>query len=274
MLGALGALGHGLSAGVFAFVDVLPHGWRALYALGAVPLLLLAWFRRGLPETRRFEEHRRARADRGGLRGALAPVAALLRAYPGRLSVLGLAIVPWEFVTMTALQFMAKSLQELHGYSPAAVTALYLTGGALGILGNLVAGTLSDRLGRRRVMGLAIALQGAALYGFYNGPSAWVPPLWIALVFSMMGVQVLFKALGTELFPTSYRSTASGVRAIAGTLGGVAGLALEGRLYALLGSHAAAITATLPILLVPLLVIALALPETAARELEEIAPER
>jgi putative MFS transporter len=274
MLGALGALGHGLSALVFAFVDVLPHGWRALYALGALPLLLLAWFRRGLPETRRFEEHRRTRVDRGGLRDAAGPMLALLRAYPGRLAVLSLAIVPWEFVTMTAMQFLAKTLQEMHGYSPGAVTALYLTGGALGILGNLVAGTLSDRLGRKRVMGLAIALNGAAIYGFYNAPSAWVPPFWIALVFSLMGVQILFKALGSELFPTSYRSTASGVRAIAGTLGGVAGLALEGRLYALLGSHAAAITATLPVLLLPLLVIRFALPETAARELEEIAPER
>jgi MFS family permease len=44
LLGALGALGHGLAALVFGFVEVLPFGWRAFYALGVLPLLALAWF--------------------------------------------------------------------------------------------------------------------------------------------------------------------------------------------------------------------------------------
>jgi len=35
-------------------VDDLPYGWRALYALGALPVLGLAWLRRSLPETERF----------------------------------------------------------------------------------------------------------------------------------------------------------------------------------------------------------------------------
>ena len=54
LLGALGALGHGLAAIVFGFVEFLPFGWRALYAVGVIPLLFLAWFRRGLPETQRL----------------------------------------------------------------------------------------------------------------------------------------------------------------------------------------------------------------------------
>jgi hypothetical protein len=85
---------------------------------------------------------------------------------------------------------------------------------------------------------------------------------------------VLFKALGSELFPTSYRSTASGVRTIVGTLGGIVGLAVEGTLYEISGSHAEAITWMIPALVVTPIVIFGFLPETAARELEDISPER
>ena len=77
---------------------------------------------------------------------------------------------------------------------------------------------------------------------------------------------MLFKALGSQLFPRSYRSTASGMRAVVGTLGGVAGLAVERPLYELVGSHALAITCMAPVLLLPPILIAALLPETAARE--------
>ena len=43
---AFGALGHGTSALVFSVVDHLPFGWRALYFLGALPMLMVAWMRR------------------------------------------------------------------------------------------------------------------------------------------------------------------------------------------------------------------------------------
>ena len=274
MLGALGALGHGLAAIVFGFVEVLPFGWRALYAVGILPMLLVAWLRRTLPETRRFERHREARHDRGSWRDWLRPLAHVIRMYPGRIAVVCGALVPLEFTVMTAAAFMVKILQEVHGYTPGEVTLLYIGGGGLAILGNVAAGALSDRLGRRLVMSVLVGAAGIGFYGFYNLRGWLVPVAWIVQVFAITGVGVLFKALGSELFPTSYRSTASGIRAIAGTLGGVAGLALEGRLYELAGSHAAAITLMIPSLIIPPLVIYAFLPETATRELEDIAPER
>jgi putative MFS transporter len=98
LLGALGSLGHGLAAAVFAFVDDMPFGWRSLYAVGVIPLLFLAYFRRTLPETRRFEEHRASHAGAESLRG-LGPILQLARMYPRRVGVLSLALLPFSFVT-------------------------------------------------------------------------------------------------------------------------------------------------------------------------------
>jgi hypothetical protein len=118
-----------------------------------------------------------------------------------------------------------------------------------------------------------MVLNALAIVGFYNASGWWLPPLWVLAVFTITGVGVLFKALGSELFPTSYRSTASGMRAVIGTLAGVAGLAVEGPLYQIVGSHALAITYMAPVLVLPPILIATLLPEAAARELEDISPE-
>ena len=90
----------------------------------------------------------------------------------------------------------------------------------------------------------------------------------------ILAIEVLFKALGAELFPTSHRSTASGMRLVVSTLGSIAGLWLEGTLYQLTGSHAAAITLMMPVLVLPPIAIWLFLPETARQDLESISPER
>ncbi|MBW2280730.1 MAG: MFS transporter [Deltaproteobacteria bacterium] len=273
LLGALGALGHGVAALAFGFVEILPFGWRALYALGVIPLLFLAWFRRGLPETQRFESHSQTLQTQR-FRDRLQPAFHLVRMYPKRMGVLCAAILPFDFVVASAFTFMPKTLQEVHGYSPGNVTVLFLTAGGLGILGNIYAGILGDRFGRKPVMCAGMVLNAVAIVGFYNASGWMLPPLWVMAVFTITGVGVLFKALGSELFPTSYRSTASGMRAVVGTLGGVAGLALEGPLYQLVGSHALAITCMAPVLVLPPILIATLLPETASRELEDISPER
>jgi len=274
MVGALGALGHGLASMVFSGVNVLPYGWRALYAFGVLPLLLLPRFRRTLRETPRFARHHEARRDTTGLWAALEPLRSVARMYPGRMAALCAALFPSAFIFETATIFQAKFLQEVHHYAPATVALLYLSVGALVPLGNIAGGTLGDRFGRKRVMIGALIANAGAVALFYNTGGSLVPVAWGLMMLSLAIVLVLFSALGSELFPTSYRSTASGVRSTMATLGAAAGLGVEGRLYVLTGSHAAAITCMLIVAPIAPFVIALCLPETASRELEEISPER
>lgn len=268
LLGALGAFGHGAAAIALSFVDTVPTGWRALYALGALPLLGLAWLRRGLPETKRFAAAAASDAP------WWAPLRGLATAYPGRLLALVGVAFSLDFAASAAVGFMAKTLQEVHGYAPGEVTLLYVGGGVLAVAGNQAAGLWSDRIGRKPVLVTLLLLMGAAYAGFYDTHGFWIAPLWVVQVFALQGVTVIVRALGGELFPTSYRSTASALRIVVATLGGSAGLALESVLYGVLGSHAAAITALLPALLVAALLVWLTIPETAGRELEEVSPER
>lgn len=271
-LGALHACGAGVAALAFAFVDVLPFGWRALYAIGLVPLLVVAYLRRALPETYRFDAMARERAE---FRAAppLAPALDLVRNHPRRLAILALAVVAIEIVMGPATFFAPKFLQDVHGWTPGAVAALNGIGGGLAIVGNAVAGWLSDRRGRRPVTMMFTFGVVLAISAFYMVPGFLAPILWIPLIFGLMGTHVTLGAYGAEMFPTGVRSTASGVREFCKTGGAVLGLALVSVLFGVAGSNWTAIVMLCAIGVLSPLIVLLSFPETAGRSLEEIAPE-
>ncbi len=274
LLGVAGGSGHLLAAVAFAGIDRVPLGWRALFLLGGAPLALLPWLRRNLTETARFERHRQTRRRLGRFRAAIQPLASLVAMYPGRLGALSAALLPTAFAMATAVTFHSKFLQDAHGYAPADVALLYLGAGVLGVIGNIAAGGLADRFGRKPVLVTGLLANLVAAGAFYNAPGAWIVLAFGVLVFTLPVIQVLYAAVGSELFPTSYRSTASGVRAVMFTLGAAIGLWCEGHLYDATGSHDAAVTRILAAGFIAPLVIGLFVPETAARDLDEIAPEK
>jgi putative MFS transporter len=272
-LGAITAAGAGLAALLFGFVDLMPWGWRTLYAIGLVPLLALAWWRRSMPETERFLALERERGEALRSAPALGPIATLLRSYPGRLLALGGAVLLLGLAISPALFFAPKYLQDVHGWSPGWIAALNFGGGFFAVIGNPLAGWLSDRYGRRPVTGVFLVITALGAMGLYAGSGPAVGALWVLLVFGNMGAEVTLAAYGAEMFPTSQRSTASGVRAFATTLGIVTGLAAVSALFALLQSNWTAILVLASGALVAALLVWGAFPETAGRPLEEIAPE-
>jgi len=273
-LSAITSMGAGLAAVLFGFVDSLPGGWRALYLVGLAPLLVLAWLRRSMTETERYLALERERQAAPQAVPAFGAVASLLRRYPVRLLavagsalLVGLSLAP-------AIFFSPKYLQDSLGWSPAAVAGLNIGGGFFAMIGNPLSGWLSDRWGRRPVASVFVLLGGIAAVALYTSSGAIAGLLWVLLIFGINGVEVTLAACAAELFPTSQRSTASGVRAFAATLGVVLGLAGVSLLREVFGSSWSAIIALATLALpVPLLVL-LGFPETAGRTLEDIAPER
>lgn len=274
-LGAIQACGAGLAALAFGLVDALPHGWRDLYLVGLGPLVAVAYWRRTLPETQRFRALQREAGAALRTTPALEPMLRLLRGQPLRVGALLFVVALAGIAFAPAAFFAPKYLQDAHGWTPASVALLNFGGGAFAIVGNPLAGWLSDRFGRRPVASVFGAGFTAAALLFYGLAGFVAPAFWVLLIFAMMGSEVTLSAFGTEMFPTAQRTTASGLRAGARELGGVAGLAGVSVLFGALGSNWLAVSAlALTAVAIPLVVWGV-FPETARRPLEEIsaAPE-
>jgi putative MFS transporter len=269
LLGGVSSVGYGLAAIVFAMVNVIPFGWRGLYAIALLPLVLIIPLRRVLPESARFEKEQ--------LEGAQPlkvwePLVQLYSAYPGRLLMLVSVAFLGSMGGNPAGFLFPKFLQEAHHWSPANVSELVFFGGALGILGSIVAGRLSDRYGRRVMVVTCSFVSPLLTIWMYTAPGASIVPAWILQVFFDIAAGTILNAYSAELFPTSYRSTAGSALTVAGTTGGAIGLLLESVLYNLTGSHATAVC-YLTIFWMVTPAIMWFLPETSGRELEEISPE-
>jgi MFS transporter, putative metabolite:H+ symporter len=282
LLSALASVGFGIAALAFAGINVIPYGWRGLYALALIPLILIIPLRRVLPESKRFEAER---AEGNRPRSIMTPVKALFSAYPGRLTMLIAASFLGNLGGNPQGFFFSKYLQEAHGWSPGNVSSLYFMGGALGIMGSIIAGRLSDRFGRRRMGAVFFVLAASFaifLYSSYSSTRIALPligsfsaviPIWILQVFFDVASNTIGVAYSAELFPTSYRSTAGSMLAVTGTTGGALGFFIEGLIYRSTGSHWVAIRyVTLVWLAVPIIML-LFYPETAGLELEAISPE-
>jgi MFS family permease len=272
MLGALGASGHGVAMGIFSQIDRLPYGWRTLYAVGVIPLVLLPFFRRNVPETDRFEQHRDSREAGDETHYSLAPLFALAREFPARTVGIATAGFLPAVGLVGAFQFTGYFTQTVHGWSPGQYAAMVFFGGALGVAGNIVAGRLADRFGRRAV---GITLLGSFPFWvalFYNGPGWSVPIAWIGFLFGSQGGRVILRTLATELFPTSQRASATGLFTILEAAGGATGLFV---LY-FASADSGDFVATTTLLGFTVLVAAgvlLFFPETRQQELESISRE-
>ncbi|MEE8580934.1 MAG: MFS transporter [Myxococcota bacterium] len=273
ILGALGSLGFGLGALVFAAIDWLPYGWRTLYVLGIAPLLLLPMFRREVSETQRFRDHQAAvEAAPGAVVAWWQPFWTMLRLYPGRTLAIALVGLFSAGAHAPAHQLLGDYVRTDHGWEPFEYSAMFICGGLLGIIGNTTAGRLADRLGRRVIGFLVLALFPLFALGFYQG-SGWVLPLmWIPLVFTSTGGNTIIRAVSTELFPTSARGTATGSLSFFETVGAALGLLVVTLLTPVGESSASVISGVVFIALLGA-VIMLMLPETARRELEDLAHE-
>lgn len=271
-LGALSALGAGLGYIIFAAVDLLPYGWRGLYAIGAIPLILLAWLRRGLPETRRFEEMKAEAGERNPLTAMWAQLPALLRGYPKRLAILLGMVFIYAFGQAPAISLMPTYMQSESGFAPWMVTATIVGTGLLGLIGSIIIGRLSDRVGRRPTLAVGMAFTTAGFAVLFSGGPMWTVIAGVFFgVFAQIAVNVQVDAVTAELFPTAYRATASGLRYLASIVGGGISLLLHG----LVLTPAFGFGGALLVLLIPLpfaIVGVFFLPETASRRLEDIAP--
>jgi putative MFS transporter len=270
MLGMLDALGVGIGAILYGGVFE-PNGisWRWMYVVGLPALLFVAWMRRRLPETRRFTAAR----ERGELAGRWQ---AILQPPHRRWFLL---IISAAFLTQLLTQvgvFAIDFLQTDRGFSVPTSNFMMILAGVPGIPLMVLAGSLSDRHGRRLV-GSAFALCAiCGVLAFFWLPGHiyfLVPAMTLVLVGGMSATPVL-SAYGSELFPTSLRGQAGSWTLVAKLSGQAASLAIGAGLVAATGSLSWSATVLTLGPLIGILLFVLYFPDTHGRELEDIAPDQ
>jgi MFS family permease len=274
LLTILGGLGYGMCALLYSMVATLPFGWRGLYSIGVLALLLVPWLGRALPETRRFTEHQAKKAEGvgGGLRAWSNPIEGLVRKSPRRLiAVAGTAL----FSSVGGIgfyQYTSYFVQEVHGWSPAGYSGLVILGGAIGVLGNIVGGRGSDRFGRRRVGAAGFAMAPLFAFLFYFGPTWSLVGSWGLFVFCSSAGDVVLRALSAELFPTAQRSTSTGWLTLVQTLGWTSGLVIVGLSTSSIGDLGPTVS-FISLALIGASVALFLVPETRGRDLESLSEE-
>jgi MFS family permease len=193
-------------------------GWRAMFAVGGFPALLLAWVRQGVAEPECWEQKKD-----------------VLRAEEVWRPFATLFSKAWRHRTILNSLFMLASICGLWAgtvYVPAAVIALAEARGGQGpapaqlasravmlvslatILGCLATPVLAEKLGRRGSLALYFALMAAAIaltFGkvFYWGPAA-LPWFFVCLFFLGLGGAnfALYTLWLPEQYPTECRASA------------------------------------------------------------------
>jgi MFS family permease len=256
VLAMASGLGAGIAVMALPLTDLAPNGWRLVYLIGLVWLLVAVDLTRRLPETRRFvRAHREhVRIDRRRF--------ALLAAIAVGVNVF---VAPASF-------FQNRYLDEVRGLSGSWIAAFTLGTSTPAAVGLIIGGQLADRGGRRRLIGLALPFAtGLILLSFSVGG----PLMWASAFAGGVAGGMAYPALAvyrSELFPTGNRSRAAGLLTVAALLGGIVGLLAagwmldDGRSYAVV----LAILALGQLLAVG--IVLGFLPETAHRELEDLNP--
>lgn len=200
-----------LSTAAFSVLDQ-ETAWRALFACGLAPALLLLYLRRSVPEPARP-----AGGPARPLAGSLAIFAPGLRRVTVLATLLGLGAHGGFHALFT---WLPTYLSVERGASVLG-TGLYLAIiiAAFG-LGCLVAGGLVDRLGRRRTVALYAAgcMALVVLYLLLPVGGTGLLLLGAPLGFCTAGIPASLAALFSELFPDGLRGTGMGFCYNAGRL--------------------------------------------------------
>ncbi|MGB6599716.1 MAG: MFS transporter [Candidatus Cybelea sp.] len=196
-----------LAAAVYYFVFTFTHwDWRSLFVIGALPALLIFYIRSGVPESPAWLAGRAQRV-------AIAPNFLLKSiAAHGPLFIYAIAF-------MAALNGMSHGTQDLyatflqkqHGFSPGTTSLLAIVGALGAILGSMLFGAFSQRIGRRAVVMLcsAIGVLAIPLWIFSAGAAALALGVFV-IQFAVQGCWGVIPSHLNELSPANVRGTFPG----------------------------------------------------------------
>lgn len=250
-------LGAGIAVMALPLADLGDSGWRLVYVVTLIWLVVAVDITRRLPETTRFQ-----------LPHVVAPPIDR-----GRFVTIATVAIFVNFFVAPASAFQNRYLDEVRGFDASTIAAFTLITATPAALGLVVGGKLADLRGRRHLIAVSLPIATVLVLGSFVVGGV---PMWFAAFGGGFVGGIAYPALAVyraELFPTGNRGRAAGLLTAAALLGGIGGLQLVGRLLDRGSSYGQVIGLVALGQVVVVAVVLLKFPETAHRSLEELNPE-
>ena len=250
-------LGAGIAVMALPLADLGESGWRFVYLVTLIWLIVAVDIVRRLPETERFER----------------PHVVAPPLDQRRFAILATVAVCANFFVAPASFFQNRYLREVRGFDAGMISLFTLTTATPAAIGLIVGGRLADIKGRRGLVAVAIPFATVLVLGSFLVGGA---PMWFSAFGGGFVGGIAYPALAVyraELFPTGNRGRAAGMVTAAALLGGIGGLLLVGQLLDRGQSYGQVIGLVALGQLVVVFVVLTKFPETAHKELEDLNPE-
>lgn len=268
---AVGAIFPSLLLPLMAAINL---EWRGLYILGALPLILVLFFARNLPETESFLQAQQRRSEATEEK----PDLFAIFAKPYRKHIIAVMFL-WFFMYLSyssAMNFFSYHVVNDLGWGANQISLVMALAYTLGLGGYFVVGKLLDAIGRKKTAYLFFFLGAIAIIFTFQTKQYWhVAIAQIMGVFFTGTFTVLCATFTNELFPTEIRANATAWgNNIVGRIGPIVAPALVGLLAVPIGGIANAVSLLTLGPIVCILIIALFLPEPLNYVIPEFNAEK
>jgi MFS family permease len=254
--------------------------WRITLLIGGLPIFLMLFIRRRMPESRLWEEFRDLQAA-GELppdkRNEGSPLLEILKGASLRYFICGTIVCGGYIINYQSISvFMPRLMTQVLGASQSTLLWITILFATISGIGMIISGYLSDAWGRRRSV-IVTTLVGVAglVWIYFSGQTkypgdifSW-PLLWAYVLWGFgQGAIGQFGPWYAELYPVEMRSTAASTIFTMGRVVGSIAPYLVPVIAASLGLLNAMMLAFAGSAIS--LIFALTLPETAGRTFEVI----
>jgi SHS family lactate transporter-like MFS transporter len=180
-----------------------PLGWRAMFWAGGLPALLALYIRAKVPESEAWREHRL---------GSFGEIARTVTKHKGLFAYLVLMMTFMMFLSHGTQDLYPDFLKSGRHFSPASAANIVILMNVGAVVGAIVFGHLSERIGRRRSMISAMMLSLLVIPFWSFGTSLFVLAIFAFLM--QAGVQGAWGIIPVhlnELAPDSVRGLMPGL---------------------------------------------------------------
>lgn len=233
---------------------VIPNlGWQWMFYIGAIPLLLLPFMIKSMPESIYYyikkgqlskAQHMLSRLNpnyvpQDGDQLILeretkeVPVAKLFKDGRAKATILFWVICFMGLLLVYGLSTWLPQMMMSSGFALTSSLLFLLSLNIGAIIGSVTGGFIADRIGSKKVLATLYSLGGVCLILLAFNPSVWILYLLVAFAgAASIGAQNLNNAFISSYYPSSMRSTGLGTALCVGRVGAILGPSLGGFLLA------------------------------------------